>query len=44
MKNINQKKRQKTGNKKNLKSPEKQSAFKKFLERLNKAFKETCQT
>jgi hypothetical protein len=40
MKNRNQK----VKNKKNLKSPEKQSAFKKFLQKLNKAFKETCQT
>jgi hypothetical protein len=29
---------------KNLKNPEKQSAFKKFLEKLDKAFKETCST
>ena len=44
MKNSKQNKRQKIGNEKNSKSPEKQTALKKFLEKLDKAFKETCAT
>ena len=41
---VEDKSRIRVKNKKNLKSPKKQSAFRKFLEKLDKAFKETCTT